>query len=280
MKFRRNLLFSIVLVHLMVGVIYGGTLTNVTATPDDATAGASTIYTITFTTAASGGNIPTDGKILITFPSGFDVSGVSVASSNDANLTGGFSSITPSGQTITLIRDGTGNVVGAGITVSIDIANVTNITTTGSSFTVAVETQDNLSTTIDSGTSSTFSITAGPISKIVIEDAAGGGGSEVGSIPTTTDNDSQQFFAIGRDEFDNFVSNASVSWEVTGGIGSVSPTSGTSTTLTLTSTGSGVVTADDGSGHTDVTGTITVSFGVLDHIIVVEGASGDGSPMG
>ncbi|MCG8607197.1 hypothetical protein MJD09_19710, partial [bacterium] len=112
-----------------------------------------------------------------------------------------------------------------------------------------------------------------------IEDAAGGSGSEITTISTTTDDDAQQFFAVGRDQFNNFVSDVSVTWSVNGGIGTIGGVA-TSTTLTLTSPGSGSVFADDGSGHTDATGTITVTVGVLNSIVLVDGVSGETPAVG
>ncbi|MFQ5638328.1 MAG: hypothetical protein ACE5IR_10090, partial [bacterium] len=242
-----------------------------TATPDNNAVGATTNYSVTFTLAA-GDNLPNTGSITITFSSSaFTLPSTMIASSPD--IGGGFTPATPANDsTVTFVRDGTGTALTAGNSYTIRFGTVDN-PTTASSYTLTVTTSGGTS-----DLSSAFSIVVGSISQIRIEDAAGGGGSAITTITTTTDDDSQQFFAVGRDQFSNFVSDVSVTWSVTGGIGSVGA-AGTSTTLTLIQTGSGAVFADDGSGHTDATGTITVSVGALDHIVVVEGASGDGAAM-
>ncbi|RMD89469.1 MAG: hypothetical protein D6813_10635, partial [Calditrichaeota bacterium] len=150
--------FSSCLIFLLKnGFLLAGNLSGVTATPDDSEAGANTIYTISFTTSASGTGLPANGKIIITFPAQFDASGVVLASFSPAN--GGFSSVNGSGNVVTLVRDGSGTAFGPSSSVTVQIANVTNSKTTGSSFTVTVETQDNGGTNIDGPTgSANFSI--------------------------------------------------------------------------------------------------------------------------
>jgi hypothetical protein len=105
-------------------------------------------------------------------------------------------------------------------------------------------------------------VVAGPIAKVLIEDQPGGAGTEVGDVGLTAD-EVLTVYAVGRDAYDNFVSNVSVSWTGTGVCaGLLSPTTGTSTTFTAGPTGTGTIASDDGLGHTDLTGTITVSHGV------------------
>lgn len=274
-------LFCVIgIVFVLVVPAHGGQLSSVSVSPSDDDAGASTIYELSFTTDDS---LPTDGKVIITFESGagFGITGVSVASSANSNLTGGFSTINGSGNVVTLERDGTGNAIVGAVAVTINIANVTNPTDVGS-YEVSIETRENDDTVIDTTPSPLpeVSIAAAPLSKIVIEDAAGGSGTEITTISTTTDDDSQEFFAVGRDEFGNFVGDVDVTWGVTGGIGTVSPASGSnSTTLTLTTTGTGRVTADDGSGHGDATDDITVNAGALSFLIIRDASGGLGSPV-
>jgi len=121
-------------------------------------------------------------------------------------------------------------------------------------------------------------VVAGGLDHIVIEDAANGTGNPINKDTLTTDQ-TLTCYAIGRDAAGNYVSDVSVTWGVTGGIGDVSPGSGTSTTFDATKVGTGTITADDGSGHTDATGTITVNLGTLDHILIRDTASGGGSEV-
>ena len=83
----------------------------------------------------------------------------------------------------------------------------------------------------------------------------------------TTD-ETWMLYAAGYDADDNFVGNQVVTWGATGGIGVVSPGSAVSTTLDAQAPGTGVVQADHATLADDDTGTITVSLGALDYIVV------------
>jgi parallel beta-helix repeat protein len=63
--------------------------------------------------------------------------------------------------------------------------------------------------------------------------------------------ETQEFTAYACDAGDNIIETVSVNWNVVGGIGTVNPTSGTSTIFTAINAGTGYVHADDGKGHTD-----------------------------
>lgn len=149
-----------------------GSLTNISVGLSDNSAGAEVIYTFTFTTSATGGNgltgIPDNGKIKFLFPAGFDVSGVDIAQSKNANLNGGFSGITITGQTVVLTRDMSGDPVPTSTEVSIAIGVVGNNTLKGS-YDVAITTlASNGSTIIDTGTTPNFSIVAGPLHHFIV----------------------------------------------------------------------------------------------------------------
>ncbi len=79
---------------------------------------------------------------------------------------------------------------------------------------------------------------------------------------------------------DNYIDDVSVAWTVTGGIGSLNPTSGISTRFTANNAGTGQITADHASLIDYSTGTITVNPGNLAFIRIVEGPSGPGNPVG
>jgi len=237
------------------------------ATPDNNTVGATTNYTFSMTLGALQ-TLSNTGTIRINFPSGFSLPSTMIATAS-TNIDGGFLPATPVGQTVVFTRDGTGAPVAGGIYFSIIIGTVTNITSPG----IAT-----LSVTTSAGSPlEPFqpSIAVGLIARLTIENTGGGSGSEITSpLNIDTDDDSQQFFAVGRDIYGNFVNDITASWNVIGSIGSVNAT-GTSVTLTATTVGAGVITAT-GSGFTDATPAINVSFGALDHVVVVGGLSGDG----
>jgi len=258
---------------------------------------SSAIYTYEFTTSATGNGstvgIPASGIIRILFPTSFSIGTPIIAQSNNSNLTGGFSDVSTKEdivegdlfRIIDLTRDNTGNNIGTSVTVSIRIGNVINSTTTGVD-SIYIQTKEYPSgTPIDDNfswshkTPYEIEIVPGSLGNIKIEDAAGGTGSEVGAISGTAD-ENTTLYAVGYDDYGNFVSNIDVNWVVSGDVGNVAPGSGTSTTLTLTHIGTGQVSADDGDGHGDNTGTITVTAGAeLDYIIIVEGNTGDGAEL-
>ena len=78
---RTVLLLGVLIFFLGCGEVIGGELSSIIATPiNTSSAGEESIYQFTFTTSDTGNGIdtgiPNDGKIVITFNAGFDVSGV------------------------------------------------------------------------------------------------------------------------------------------------------------------------------------------------------------
>ncbi|MFQ5636749.1 MAG: hypothetical protein ACE5IR_01980 [bacterium] len=112
-----------------------------------------------------------------------------------------------------------------------------------------------------------------------VNSAASGNTSEVTTNTLTT---GQTFIvhASGYDADGNYRSDESVTWSVTGGIGSVSPSSGVSTTLTAATPGTGVIQADHATAIDDATGIITVNAGNIDHILVRDAPDNGGSEVG
>ena len=124
---------TFVLAFALFGASLGfaaGSLTNVTVTPDDSSAGQLSVYTIALRLTSPDTLYP-DGKIKVIFPAEFDVSTVLVAM-GDSVLDGGLQVQIPAGQNDTLyvVRDSTGSAL-SDTTVSFKIANVTNATTPG-----------------------------------------------------------------------------------------------------------------------------------------------------
>ena len=90
----------------------------------------------------------------------------------------------------------------------------------------------------------------------------------------TTD-DSYTMYAAGYDADGNYINDVSVTWGVTGSLDAPPSGPGTSTTFAPSTAGtSGTITADDGNGHTDSTGTITVNVGSFDHVLVTDSPGG------
>lgn len=152
--------FLLVFIGGMLSMVYGGQLTSVTALPNNSGAGVSTFYSFGFRTSASG-SIPVDGKIFIIFPNGFDLSTAEIAQSTTTGVLNGGLSASVSGDTIKILRDGTGTTVAADIQVGLKVALIGNHQTAATTYNVNVETRLSDNTFIDSGTSSNFSIIHG-----------------------------------------------------------------------------------------------------------------------
>lgn len=147
---------------LIYGVAFSGELTSVSALPGKNQAGEYNIYTFTFTTSTTGNGtnvgIPTDGRIVITFPTGFDVFGVEIASSTSGTILNGGLTASGADNIITVQRDSTGSPVAGNTAVEIKVGVIGNQTVAASNYSVAIQTQLKNATVIDSGTSATFSI--------------------------------------------------------------------------------------------------------------------------
>ena len=156
----RVLFATMIILIVFVNISYAGILTNINVSMqnNNNVAGAEPIYTFAFKTDTGG--IPADGRIVITFPSGFGIAGAVVAqTANSATMNGGLLVSSVVGQVITIDRDGTGTPVGGSAVVGIMVATIENNHTAANDYTVNVETKKSDNTLIDAGTSSIFSIT-------------------------------------------------------------------------------------------------------------------------
>ena len=126
-----------------------------------------------------------------------------------------------------------------------------------------------LITTPSLQSSATFTVNVGALHSLTIRDAANGGGSAVGTA-TRDSGSGWPLYAAGFDVDDNFIADQVVTWTVQGGIGSMAPSVGTSSTFSAGLVGTGVidVTLQSNPGITDATGIITVVHGLLDHFRV------------
>ncbi|HSQ58858.1 MAG TPA: hypothetical protein VLT84_00250, partial [Acidobacteriota bacterium] len=131
---------------------------------------------------------------------------------------------------------------------------------------------------LDAGSPS-VAVVPGPLASVRIEDGAG---APVGSFTRSADEDTTTLFLAGYDPFANPIGPVSGAWSVTGGIGSVAPSPGSSVVLALTTSGTGSVSAVAG-GFADTTGTITVTPGSYASLAAAGGvsvAAGGAWPLG
>ena len=169
------------------------------------------------------------------------------------------------------LSDDTGTLTPTSATISsggtVTVAN-TQITKAQSNIRITASKTDT------SGTSNFFTVTAGAVSSVKIVEGSSGDGTEFTTRSVTTD-EVILLHAAGYDQYGNYSGDESVTWSVTGSIGTVSPGTGTSTTFNATSPGNGTVVADHATVTDDATGTITVSVGALAKIKILSGASGE-----
>ena len=127
----------------------------------------------------------------------------------------------------------------------------------------------------------TLTIVGGGLAAVVIRDAPSGGGSEVGDLSITAD-DQRTMYAAGYDADHNYLGDQSVTWSVTNSIGVFAPNPAPSTIFYADVVGVGVINANhSAAGVTDdATGNINVSVGVLDAITIRDAAAGAGNPVG
>ncbi len=199
----RNFYFKFFLLFIFPSILFGqGSLSPVTVSPVDNVVGRASIHTVQFRTTSS---IPADGQIVFIYPSGFDVTTVSIASSSMGPL----SVTSTSGDSVVITRTG-GSATTGGNTESISLANITNTTNDGN-YTITVRTKDNGGAKIDQDPSSSFTINPGSLDHFSI---TGVGASE-------TAGNTFQITITAQDVYDNtatgFTSTATLS-DLTGTI--------------------------------------------------------------
>ncbi|MCI0512395.1 hypothetical protein L0128_04205 [candidate division KSB1 bacterium] len=107
-------------------------------------------------------------------------------------------------------------------------------------------------------TTNSFTVNAGAAGAVKIYSGASGQTSEVGDF-TITSASTSVMHAVGFDIYGNYTGDISANWSVSGGIGSVDPATGISTTFTAGQVGTGKVTANRAGAIGDDTGLITVN---------------------
>ncbi len=131
-----------------------------------------------------------------------------------------------------------------------------------------------------SGTSDPITVNNGALDHVKVESAAGGTGAEIDTYSMTAD-EALTVHAIGYDAWGNYREDVSVNWSGTGVCsGHLNPTDGTSTTtFTPVTAGTGTIRADHATAADDATGEVTVTAGVLDHIVIEDAPGGTGNAV-
>ncbi|MBC7185829.1 MAG: hypothetical protein H5U38_02225 [Calditrichaeota bacterium] len=257
------LLFAVVAGHAVSAV--AGTISPLKVTLVDSSAGAATICRVDF---GFPGTLPKDGQIVVTFPLGFNVSGVVIAASPDHSIDGGFQvSADPATRIVTVTRDGTGSVKSGYANAKISLALLGNSTAPGS-YTITLETRDGSGTPIDGpNTSSSFQIVSGPLHHF-----------DLSGVPASLTAGSSfpgPVLVTAKDAYNNTVTTYSgtVSWSSTDPLAVLPATGGgfvggqksfSGSEFVLKTAGAQTVTVTDAvAGVSRQSGPITVSPGAL-----------------
>jgi hypothetical protein len=239
-------------------------LSSVSVSTVNAAAGSSSIHTITFTTSLA---LPWDGRVVVTYPSGFNVSGASIASS--VSMDGSLAVSNDADRTITITRSG-GTDQPGGETETVRIANVTNSQTAGSAFTVTITTQDNAGVDIESGASAVFTVTPGPLDHLDVS----------GMAAMETAGNSFTLNLAARDAYGNLVTSFTSVADLSDETGTITPVQTTNFTaglwngnVTITKTRlSNTITARSG-GKAGTSAAFAIAPAALDYFQISEVAS-------
>jgi len=183
----------LLLLVLLVNPVWSQfTMNNEKATLKDSTAGAGTIYIFQFVGSNA---LPSNGKILLTFPMGFNIANAIVATNID-NLEGGFEvSVDIINMIVTLERDGTGPPLSAGVIGQFKIALVGNpiiASQVNNPYKINIRTQENGGNPLDEGEADAV-IKAGALDQFAISPNLSN--QTAGAIPA--------FAIFGKDAFNN-----------------------------------------------------------------------------
>ncbi len=127
------------------------------------------------------------------------------------------------------------------------------------------------SPTLINDTTGTITVTSGALNYIVIQDASGPGGNEIGDLILSA-GQTVTLYASGYDRDNNYLGDQSVTWSFIGStLGTFAPNPGTSTTFQAQAAGNAVIRAITSGGIADVTGNIQVNAGTPSTIAIVAG---------
>ena len=145
-------------------IVAAGSLTNASVVPASLVAGASSDVVVSFTAT---NNIPVNGNIKVTFPTGFDISDVKTADIS-STLDGTFTA-SISGQILTITRSG-GTSKKNAQTITISNNKIKNPSTAGTTSTYTIATYTNSDVVIDmnSSVAGTTIISVGTLTAVTI----------------------------------------------------------------------------------------------------------------
>ncbi|KAA0224035.1 hypothetical protein EDS67_24855 [candidate division KSB1 bacterium] len=240
---------------------FGQGLTISSVTPDDAGAGSRAIYTVLFTAQTV---LPADGRIQITFPAGFNITGVTSASGVPGAMNGGFLTPTKAGQVLTLTRDGSGDPIPINTPTGVLFSLVTNHQTAGS-YSLTVQTQQNNGAALSSGTSPNFSIVPGPLDRFLVSTPS----------PSPTAGSNFSLTITAKDAFNNTLTGFNNSVNLTDNTTTLLPATATlangAATLNnarITKAQSGVIIRASGNGKFGESNPFTVNPGAASQIVI------------
>ena len=261
-------------------LIATGLLTELSVTPATPVAGAVGAVTIGFTTSTV---LPSDGKITIEFPDGFDVSGVgttlTTAAFGGANALSGGATVSFVGQLVTITRDGNGTATAAGPK-TITLTGIRNAGISGPSgtfdvATLATGTPDN---TLDSGTADPIDLDTGELFPALVTPASLVAGATNGTVTVSfngtnvvpVDGKITVEFPAGFD-----VSNVGRTVATTGIGGGTATAASDGQTVTITHAGgspfsaaSFVLTGINNPAHAGVTGSFSITTSDADDMLI------------
>lgn len=142
-----------------------GALSSTNVQPDSLVAGAVGGVSVSFDTQ---NDLPSDGKIKITFPSGFTTTGASSASCS--SMDGSFA-ISEASNVVTITRSGGSNQIGGG-SETCTFTGIQNPTVSGSTGTYIIETSNSADTVIDTASVTADTILPGSLSSTNVEPAS------------------------------------------------------------------------------------------------------------
>ena len=145
-----------------------GTLTSVSYTPSSTANTSLVSYTVAFTTV--GTTMANGAKIVIVFPSGYDLTGMNTSTSSLSGLDGTWTA-SRSSQTVTLTQSG-GGTTSPGAK-SLVLTNVRNPSATGATAAFTMTTRTSADADIQTEAAATVSITAGTTTSTELDDITG-----------------------------------------------------------------------------------------------------------
>ena len=144
---------------------FTGRLRNTGVALNDYDAGAASVGTVAFDLSST---LPSDGKIVVKFPAGFNISGITTVSGISPSLTGTLIIESITGQAISLRRSG-GTPTPPATSVYFNLSFVTNPTITGLTGNFIIETRNSVNLLLDTDpTVASVTVTPAPATTFIV----------------------------------------------------------------------------------------------------------------